>query len=257
MDNMVKEDQLLKRRFLDLANMAERREALLFTDFLNLHEQNLFLRMINELPRIKYFSYGGFEEAERKILCFCGNDTINEVSEIVFPIAYLHITPINSRFSDKLTHRDILGAILNLGIDRGKIGDIIIDNNESYLICSTSISDFIINELSRIKHTTVSASIIDKQDFEYKPNLKTITGTVTSIRLDSILSIAFRGSRSSLSKLIAGGKVFVNSKCILSNSHILKENDIVSVRGYGKFIYSGITNQTKKGRYLVKIFLYQ
>ncbi|TAH68647.1 MAG: RNA-binding protein [Anaerolineaceae bacterium] len=257
MDNIIiKQEQLLQRRFQDLANMAEAREGLLFTDFLNLHEQDLFLRMKNEIPRIKYFSYGGYEEAERKILCFCGNYMIENENDIEFPISCLHIKPINSKFSDKLSHPDILGAVLNLGIDRSKVGDIILDNNEGYLFCSTSIHSFISEQLSRVKHTVVSASIIDNWDFEYNPNLKPITGTVTSVRLDSILSIAFKGSRSSLSGLIAGGKVFVNSKNILSNSYTLKENDIVSVRGYGKFIYAGTSKQTKKGRFSVKILLY-
>lgn len=257
MDNMLKEEQLLQRRFHDLAHAAERKTIPLFTDFLNLHEQDLFLRMKNQLPGIKYFSSGGYDKAERKMLCFCGNQDIEDKAGIAYPIACLHITPINHKFSDSLTHRDILGAVLNLGIDRSKVGDILLDSNEAYLFCHSTIQGFITDELSRIKHTSVKTSIIERQDFVYKPNLKEITGTVTSVRLDSILAIAFKGSRSSLSGLIAGGKVFVNSKSILSNSHILKENDIVSVRGYGKFIYGGTTNQTKKGRYSVKILLYQ
>lgn len=257
MSKIVKEDQLLQRRFQDLAYVAESRGISVFTDFLNLHEQDLLLQMKNELPRIKYFSNGGFSEAERKILCFCGDYNIEDESQVTFPIACIHIKPLNSKFSDKLSHRDILGAVLNLGIDRSKVGDIIIDNNESYLFSCNTICNFIVDELSRIKHTVVRASLIDNQDFVYKPNLKPIMGTVTSIRLDSLLSIAFKGSRSSLSGLIAGGKVFVNGKNILSNSYILKENDIVSVRGYGKFIYSGTVNQTKKGRLSVRILLYQ
>ena len=256
MDNLVKEEQLLQKRFLDLANIADVRESLLFTDFLNLHEQNLFERIKRELPMIKYFTYGGYEGAERKILCFCGDYLIDNEENIDYPISCIHIKPLNPKFSDKLNHRDILGAVLNLGINRSKVGDIIVDNNESYLFCSNTIQGFISNELSRIKHTVVSATLIDNQAFSYKPNLKPITGTVTSVRLDSVLSIAFKGSRSSLSGLIAGGKVFVNSKNILSNSYILKENDVVSVRGYGKFIYEGATNQTKKGRLFVKISLY-
>lgn len=257
MDNLVKEEQILQRRFSDLAYKAESRYIELYTDFLNLHEQDLLLRMKNELPRIKYFSSGGFDSAERKILCFCGNQMINDESDLEFPISCLHIRPVNQKFSDQLSHRDILGAVLNLGIDRSKVGDIIIADNEFYLFCNSAIYSFIIDELVRIKHTVVKSSLIDNQDFEYKPNLREITGTVTSVRLDSILSIAFKGSRSSLSGLIAGGKVFVNSKNVLSNSHVLKENDIVSVRGYGKFIFGGTTNQTKKGRFSVKILLYQ
>lgn len=257
MDNIAKDEQILLKRFHDLANMAELRGCLLFTDFLNLYEQDLFLRTRKEYQGIKYFSYGGFDEAERKILCFCGDLTVDSLEVISFPISCLHIKPQNQKFSDKLSHRDILGAVLNLGIDRSKIGDIILVNNEAYLFCSSSIDTFISGELTRVKHTAVDTLVIDKHSFEYKPNLKPITGTVTSVRLDSILALAFNGSRSSLSGLIARGKVFVNSKNILLNSYMLKENDVVSVRGYGKFIYAGEANRTKKGRLSVKILLYE
>lgn len=254
---MIKEEQLLVSRFRDLAHMADSRGIVLFSDFLNLHEQNLFYQIKNELPDVKYLSYGGYGDAERKILCFCGDFSVDNENGIEFPIACLHITPKNPKFSDKLTHRDILGAVLNLGIERCKTGDIIVDNNEAYIFCCSSICDFIISQLERVKHTMVGVSIIDIRDFKYEPKLRPVTGTVSSVRLDSVLSVAFNGSRSSLSGLIAGGKVFVNGKNVLSNSYNLKENDIVSVRGYGRFIFAGTMNQTKKGRYLVKVLVYE
>lgn len=254
--NMDKEELILQRRFLDLANAAMRRGCCLFSDFLNLNEQNLLNSMKQELPRIKYFAYGGFQEAERKILCFCGDETFEQGEDITFPIACIKITPVNSKFSDTLSHRDFLGAVLNLGLERSTLGDILIINNEGYLFCRDTIQEFITDQLVKVKHTMVTASVIEKKDFNYTPTLKEMVGTVSSIRLDSILSLAFHQSRSSLTGLIAGGKVFVNSKCALSNSYNLKENDVVSVRGLGKFIYAGTSYQTKKGRYSVRLLLY-
>ncbi len=256
MMNNDKEEQLLGRRFADLANAAYHRGICMFSDYLNLYEQNLFLRFKNELPRIKYFAYGGFEDAERKILCFCGNDQIDQREEIEFPITCIKVSPINQRFSDDLNHRDFLGAVLNLGIDRSKIGDILIEHKTGYIFAHTSISRFITDQLVKIKHTVVSAGVLDQQEFHYEPKYTEVTGTVSSVRLDSILSVAFHSSRSSLTGLIEGGKVFVNSKEVLSNSYALKEQDVVSVRGLGKFIYTGTSYQTKKGRYSVKLLLY-
>ena len=256
MVNMDKEEQLLRKRLLDLANAADVRRSIQFSDFLNLNEQSIFSNMKQELPRIKYFTFGGYSDSERKILCFCGNDRIEDIEDISFPLSCIKVIPKNQKFSDSLTHRDFLGAVLNLGIDRSKVGDILIDENEGYIFCHTSISSFIADQLEKVKHTMVNTQIIDRKDFDYKPKLKEVTGTVSSVRLDSILSVAFNSSRSSLSGLIEGGKVFVNSKIVMSNSYTLKENDIVSVRGYGKFIYVGTSYQTKKGRYSVKILLY-
>jgi RNA-binding protein YlmH len=256
MMNLDKDEQLLRRRLLDLANTAYARGICVFSDFLNLNEQNIFISLKNELPRMKYFAYGGFDDAERKILCFCGNESIEVQEEVKFPIVCIRVEPLNQKFSDALNHRDFLGAVLNLGLDRSKIGDILINENEGYIFAHTGISSFIVDQLIKVKHTMVSTSIIDRSDFDYKPKFQEITGTVSSVRLDSILSVAFHTSRSSLTGLIEGGKVFVGGKVILSNSYTLKENDVVSVRGLGKFIYTGTSYQTKKGRYSVKLLLY-
>jgi RNA-binding protein YlmH len=256
MMNLDKDEQILRRRYLDLANTADARGISLFSDFLNLNEQNIFYGLKNELPMIKYFAYGGFNDAERKILCFCGNDTVQKEDEIAFPITCIRIVPINQKFSDNLNHRDFLGAVLNLGLDRSKIGDIIIDENRAYLFTHSAISGFITEQLVKVKHTMVSCSVLERKDFDYQPKFKEITGTVSSVRLDSILSVAFQTSRSSLTGLIEGGKVSVGGKIILSNSYCLKDDDIVSVRGFGKFIFKGTSYQTKKGRYSVKILLY-
>ncbi len=255
MINIEKEEQFLRKRLQDLANTAYNKGIRVFTDFLNLNEQNIAISLKHELPRIKYFTNGGFREAERKILCFCEDDQVKE-EEIAYPIACIKVEPLNQKFSDSLNHRDFLGAVLNLGIERTKIGDIIIDTNEGYLFVHKGISEFIMEELTRVKHTQVKTSLMDKQEFHYQPKVKEVSGTVSSVRLDSILSVAFNTSRSSLSGLIEGGKVSVGGKLVISNSYNLKENDIVSVRGMGKFKYIGTSYQTKKGRYSVKVHLY-
>lgn len=254
--HMDKEEQLLRRRLLDLANTSYYKGICVFSDFLNLNEQNIFLSMKSELPAIQYNFFGGFPDAERKMLCFYGNDRITGQEEIPFPITCIRISPRNKRFSDSLTHRDFLGAILSLGIDRSKLGDILVKEKEGYLFCTSSIHAFITEQLIKVKHTMVNAAVIEQEDFHYDPALKEITGTVSSVRLDSILSVAFRSSRSSMAGLIQGGKVYVNSREVVSNSYVLKDHDVVSVRGYGKFIYIGTSYQTKKGRYSVKVLLY-
>lgn len=256
MMNLDKDEQLFARRLTDQANTAYSRGICIFSDFLNLNEQNIFLSLKLQLPKIKYFAYGGFQDAERKILCFCGKEAIDSEEEIDFPVSCIKVIPINKKFSDDLTHRDFLGAVLNLGLDRGKIGDILINDKEGYIFTHNQISQFLVDQLIKVKHTMVSAELIDRRDFDYKPKFKEVNGTVSSVRLDSILSVAFNSSRSSLTGLIEGGKVYVGGKLVLSNSYMLKDNDVVSVRGLGKFIFSGTSYQTKKGRYSVKILLY-
>lgn len=253
---MDKDEQILRRRLYDLASNGYYKGICVFSDFLNLNEQSILEYMNHELPGIPYFSFGGFPEAERRMICFCGDDNIQKTEDIDFPISVVSIKPQNRKFSDALTHRDYLGAVLNLGIDRSIVGDIIINNLEAFIFCTTSISEFIADNLVKIKHTNISTSIIERTEFHYEPKFKDVMGTVSSIRLDSILSVAFNRSRNSLIRLIEGGNVFVNGKEVMSNSYELKDNDIISVRGQGKFIYVGTPYKTKKGRYSVKIKLY-
>ena len=146
--------------------------------------------------------------------------------------------------------------MLNLGIDRSRLGDILVEEHQAYLFCQEKIADFICENLTRIRHTTIMAVRVEAEDFDYQPKFQEIVGTVASVRLDSLLSLAFGASRSGLTGLIEGGKVFVNGKITLSNSQILKPGDIISARGYGKFIYRGFISNTKKGRMFVALDRY-
>lgn len=248
-----KEEGQFRKRLLELAHISYHKGICTFTDFLSLNEVNLFFSIEKELPGLSTFLYGGYTQAERKILCFYNRD---EVEQPELPLECIHIKPVNAKFSNALTHRDFLGAILNLGISRSKIGDILIDENECYVFCIQNIAPFIMDNLYMVKHTNIVSRIIPINEVNYTPRYITITGTVASFRLDAILPLAFKSSRSSLSNLITAGKVSVNGRLIQSNKYLLKEDDIVSVRGYGKFQYKGEGNQTKKGRFYVTILKY-
>ena len=113
-----------------------------------------------------------------------------------------------------------------------------------------------LEEVTRIRHTSVMLTVVDNSTFTYTTSFKEIKGSVSSLRLDSLLSLAFSSSRSKLVAYIENGKVFVNGKLITSNGYQIKENDIVSVRGLGRFQYIATLSQTKKGRYYVTIHLY-
>ena len=102
----------------------------------------------------------------------------------------------------------------------------------------------------------MQVTIENVNEFRYSPNIKEVRGTVSSLRLDSLLSLAFSASRSKLVAYIENGKVFVNGKLITSNGYQIKEDDIISVRGLGRFQFKETLSQTKKGRYYVTLHLY-
>ncbi|MFA9463614.1 MAG: RNA-binding protein [Velocimicrobium sp.] len=252
--NQEKEEEIFCKRLKELAHQAYSQGICSYTSFLNLNELHLFYKVVSTIPHISYQIFGGYKEAERRVICFYDDDSFTNVS---VPIVCLSILPNSLKYSESLSHRDYLGAILNLGIDRSKVGDILVQGKKAYLFCRKEIAPFICESLERIKHTNVTAQLIDFQEFEFEPETETISGTVTSVRLDRLLSLAFQSSRSSLTSLISAGKVFVNGKMILSNSFVPNEDDIISVRGMGRFVFKKIESQTKKDRYRIIIEKYK
>ena len=131
---------------------------------------------------------------------------------------------------------------MNLGVERYKLGDILIDGNQAYLICMADMADYICAELKKVRHTSVYCEVEAGLPEELtEPKTERKEGSVASVRLDAVLS------------LIEGGQVFINGKLVTSPSASLKEDDLVTVRHMGKFRYVGVQNQTKKGRLYVAV----
>ncbi len=126
------------------------------------------------------------------------------------------------------------------------------DDKRAYVFVIDRMQDFISKELTRVRHTPVVCRERKLQEFDVPIKTEVIAGSVASVRLDSILALAFHSSRSSLVGLIEGGKIFVNGKLVVSNGYTLKEGDIVSARGLGKFRYKQAVYRTKKGRCMVE-----
>lgn len=249
---MTKEEQILKNRFMDLANTAYRRGIPTATDFLTLYEQDFFYQMKKELPPVYSILSGGNSISERKLALFLPDE---DYARSYLPIATLKLISVNEKFSQKLSHRDYLGALMNLGLERSVLGDIMIDGQTAYLYCKETMAEYIMDNLTMVKHTAVNVSRAN-ENVEIVPEFEEIRGSVATPRLDSVLALAFHGSRSGLSGLIEGKKVFVNSCLIESNSYQLKNGDVVSVRGYGKFIYNEMIGTTKKGRAYISLNKY-
>lgn len=253
-DSDMEKEELLQKRFQELATAAQRRDRVMFSEFLNLNEQNILHQQLQKFSWIKGETFGGYEGAERRIAAFMPDDWCEKTGDTIeYPISCIRIEPLNAKFAEKLSHRDILGALMNLGIERSRTGDIAVCDGEFYLFCSVSMAELICRELGRIRHTSVQCTICDPADFSYSPDVETIRGSVASVRLDSVMALAFQSSRSSLLSLIEDAKVFVNGKLITTNAYSLKPQDLVSVRGMGKFRYVDVKGQTKKGRCMVEI----
>lgn len=247
-------EELLKKRFRELADKAYRSNTYTFTGFLGLSDLACFYEVEKELAFMPYTAFGGSGNCERVMLRF-GNEELFGYEES-FPIVCLRIRPLMQKFADDLSHRDFLGALMNLGIERSTLGDILLKDNQGYLFCMESIAPFIAENLSRIKHTSVLCEITDDFPVEKEEDLAEVKIQVSSERIDGVIAKVHRLSRSESAEYFKQKKVFVNGRLCENNSYFLKENDTVTVRGLGKFIFKGQVGLSKKGKVNAAVLMY-
>jgi RNA-binding protein YlmH len=248
---MIDESELIKRRLVELYERAVGTSCYTYTDFLGLMEQSL---LSETLGYARFTAFGGADGAERVVVRFGDSEDIGY--DEPFPISILKISPKSKKFADTLTHRDFLGSLMNLGIERRCLGDIVIIDNEGYLFCLEGIADYIVESLTRIKHTEVVLSKIDAlPDGElYKTERRTVQAS--GERLDGIIAKVFSLSRDDAQRLFSRGLVFLSGREISSPSKLPREGEVVSVRGHGRFIFRGTKSLSKKGKLNIEIDLY-
>lgn len=250
---MNKEETLLRKRLTELSRQAYHKDIVTFSDFLNLNELNILHTTPKDLFPARYETFGGYEMAERQMVAFLPDALYYEYH---YPMQILKIRPANPRFAEELSHRDYLGSLMNLGVERCKMGDILLLENCAEVFVCQNIAEYLCQELTRIRHTVVQTQLVTPEEISYEPRFEEIKGTVSSIRLDSVLALAYPLSRSKMTSYIEAGRVFVNGKLITSNGYHLKEGDILSVRGLGRIRYEGMLSETKKKRCLISLRKY-
>ncbi len=245
---------ITKKRLLDLAKRSYDGGYFLFSDFLDLAGQADLSAIGATLPRGSYTTFGGAMGAERVMARFGNEDELGYSED--FPIACIKCEPKSMKFADKLTHRDFLGALMNLGIERSTLGDIAIVDNVGYIFAKRDMCEFIITELTKVKHTDVICSVTD--DIPEGELYKTERKTVQAVgeRVDAIVAKVFSISRDEALSYFKRRLVFVDGRQLENNSYIPKVGEKVSVRGLGRFIYLGYQTHTKKGKLNIEVDLY-
>ena len=240
---------VFEKHIADLARRSYERNYNTFSEFMNLDEISILYSL--KLP-VPFILYGGYEGAERCVACFFSDE-----NEIAFPVKCLKISPVNSKFADRLSHRDYLGSLMNLGINRNTLGDIVVKDNIGYVFCLESISGYITENLTRIKHTTVicEEAEITGELIADKPQETELTAP--SLRADAVCAAVYKLSRKAVSEYFSHSDVFINSRVCVKESTLLKSGDRVSVRGKGKFIFNGEIRETKRNRKVLSVSVYK
>lgn len=244
---MTAEDKQLSNRFRELYSRSESRGVWVSSEFLTLAEQDVLLSL--RLGGGMYLD-GGYPMAERKIAMF-GSEENTGYTETP-PIVCLTVQPVSEKFAQELSHRDYLGSLMGMGIRREVLGDIVVSPGRAWLFCLDTIADYIIENLTQVRRTQVRVSKTDTLP-EQAASREEKRFAVASERLDSIVAAVYKLSRADSQRLFAQKKIFVNSRLTENTSLNPKEGDIISVRGYGRFVYMGVTAETRRGRLWVNV----
>ena len=255
-DYRDKDDKILLAQILDKVEMVEKKNKIEYTDFLDLAQIELVQKFINKVKIENYISYGGFEQAERKMfVIYPEKFNVAVVEKNLSNIVHIIRIELPDDLKGKYTHRDYLEAIIKLGIERKKVGDIIVDNNGADIIVDKDISKFLLDNLGSL--TRFSKSEITIQNIENlrpveikKEELEII---VSSMRLDNVISELARCSRNKALDIINTERVFVNFECETKKTKQIKPGDMVTIRGKGRFFVKEIVGQTRSGRTVIKI----
>lgn len=243
----IKDIELKNKMFkiIDKANRCLKNYDVKCSDFLNPFEVQNAIAILNYNDDLKYTVDGGYEESERKVLFIY--PFYMEYEDIEENLRFIQIEG-NFKFKS-INHKDYLGSLLNLGIKREKIGDIIIHESFCQVIVSNDICDFIVMNLEKVARNNVKIKEISREELVYNPpNYKEISFTVSSSRLDCIISGLYNISRQESAKLINAEKVQVNYEKITYCSKEIRSGCMISVRGKGRSQIINIGDLTKKGK---------
>ena len=249
---MSKEEQTsLVHRALDVIALSEKYASVRTTMFLDPKEQSVLCAELSGRGLADDSSFfGGYPQAERRV--FAAYPEWGSESDV--PIALLKIT---GKYQGELSHRDYLGAVLGLGLRRETIGDILVGEDVAYMFVISEIADYVTENLKKIGSSGVLVEHCDRDNVVLpEPKYKEIVGSVASLRLDAVLALCLHQSRSAVQKLIEGERVTLNYQIADSVSCAIKENDRISVRGFGKMKVDKIGGQSKKGRQFITIKKY-
>lgn len=250
----MKEEELLKKRLSELAEKAFSQNIYTYTHFLSEYEQSIYKEMQKELAFVDSHLEGGHEYYTRAFVVFGSEDMFGYEGEI--PLACAKVSPLFDKYAKNLSHRDYLGAMMNLGIERHQTGDILVDGKTAYVFCFRHIGEFLEENFTKVRHTQVKTEIIPWKEMGFLQKFMEKEGFVASMRLDALISMAFGISRKVSESLYKSQKVFLNGKILQKGDQKIKPGDVISVRGYGKFLVKELGKQSKKGRQFVvlKIF---
>lgn len=249
------EEKILIAKAMDKYKFVEARNRFQNTDFLNLAEQ-MTLDKIIEMRRIdNYIYWGGYEDAERKMLVFLPDDFEVDLKNVYDQCMCILRIDLPKEQYGEYEHKTYLGALMKLGLKREKIGDIIVRHDGADIIITREIEKFLkmnISDLTRFHKANIEIVPIDELKY-VEPKKEIVKINVSSMRLDCLVAELARCSRNKAMEYIEQERVFVNFKEEIVGARQVQEDSYITIRGKGRFKILKIVGNTRKGRISVEI----
>ena len=246
------EGESMAVKLVDFAEQALKNQKYKLSGFLTPFEQSMAETIAKTLGNLNVDFDGGFNGAERRRAAFCHEDFAGTPA---FEISVIK-AEWNGEFA-RLSHRDVLGSILSLGVDREVVGDIIATKEFAKILVDKKLADYFVTNLKRIGDAPVETTLDELSEIAPKEErVKEIKATVASLRADSIAAAGFGMSRSKAATEIAADKVKLNWQTVKNAAQSIKEGDVLSMHGRGRLEVAEIRGQTKKGRISVVLKRY-
>ena len=253
------DDKLCLSQVLDKIQFVHKRNQIEVTDFFDMMQISLVESFLKKQKIQNYHFWGGFEEAERKILFLYPENYTQGMLEKNYS-KFLKVLRIDFTppLSTPYEHRVYLSGIIKLGIKREKVGDILVRPNGADIITLSSMENILPKELSsltRFQSAEISIQELNNLQIQEK-TFKQVSIIVPSLRLDNFVSDLAKTSRAKANELITSNLVFLNGKCDWKPSKQVEPGDIITIRRKGKFIFREIQKTTKSGNLVLLIDQY-
>lgn len=258
-DYKKQEDKICLSQVLDKIEFSKTREKIEYTDFLDMYQVALVENFLRKIKFKDYKLYGGYEEAERKILVIYPEKFDDQMLQKNYHnIIKIVRVMLPEEEKGNYTHRNYLGGIVKLGLKREKVGDIIVGEEGADIITVEDFADILKQQLSSLTRFETSKIVMEEIQNLQKREIK-IEETkiiVPSLRLDNFVSDLARTSRSKAVQIINQERVFVNGQNETKASKPIKLNDRITIRGKGRFIIKELAGTTRSGRMIIIVEKY-
>lgn len=243
-------ERQMASRVVDLVRQTLQTADPRTTGFLDPAQQEVLRQILQRIPDVRFVMFGGYRNAERKRAIIMPSYFINEYLD--FQIGAVEI--VTDGQGESLSHRDYLGAVLSLGLNRDRIGDIVVLEDCGQVFVDAGTQEFLETTLTRVGRFRATARPIDPDRVEVAPErIQEIERTVASLRLDSVAAAGYSTSRTKMAREIKARQVKLNWDQVTRPDVLVSAGDVIAMPGRGRVVLDQVVGETKKGRVRIRL----